>query len=67
MSWMSARPSARTRSAEGLSARDRAIGIERLCLPSLAELRDWLARLPVTEQDTTTVAHSIRQLEDFFY
>jgi small GTP-binding protein len=32
----------------------------------LAELRDRLARLPATEQDTTTLAHSIRQLDDFF-
>jgi ribosome biogenesis GTPase A len=32
----------------------------------LAELRERLARLPATEQDTTTPAHSIRQLDDFF-
>ncbi len=32
----------------------------------LAELRDRLARLPATEHDTTTLANSIRQLDDFF-
>ena len=32
----------------------------------LAELRDRLARLPATEHDTTTLANSIRQLDDLF-
>ena len=32
----------------------------------LAELRDWLARLPATEQYSATLANSIRQLDDFF-
>ncbi len=32
----------------------------------LAELRDRLAHLPATEHDTTTLANSIRQLDDLF-
>jgi hypothetical protein len=32
----------------------------------LTELRDWLASLPATEHDGSTLANSIRQLDDFF-
>ena len=33
---------------------------------SLGELRDTLSRVPATDADSATLAHSIRQLDDFF-
>jgi ribosome biogenesis GTPase A len=54
-------PIARSRALS--PAAERALAQRRTLL---AELRERLARLPATEQDTTTLAHSIRQLDDFF-